>query len=104
MALAACMAPPGWPEEVTRLLDDAEPFAEPLLLLLLLLLGSEEPAELTGPCWPDEAELDRSEDDDWLDEGGGLGCVRRELSKGCDERYGAKKRKHSGENENDFTC
>lgn len=85
---------PGWPEDVTRLLDDAEPFAEPLLLLLLLL-GAVEPAAFTGPCWPTELELDSCVDDDWLDEGGGLGCVRRELSNGCDARYGAKGRKHS---------
>lgn len=81
---------PGCPEDVTRLLDDAEPFADPLLLLLLL--GTEEPTVFPEPCWLTEleAELDSCVDDDWLDEGEGLGCVRRELSNGCDARYGAK--------------
>lgn len=85
---------PGWPEDVTMLLEDAEPFPDPVLLLLLLL-GPEEPEAFTEPCWPaaPEAELESCVEDDWLDEGGGLGCVRRELSNGCDARYGAKDRK-----------
>lgn len=93
--LAGGIPLPGWPEDVTRLLDDAEPFADPLLLLLLLL-GMEEPAAFTDPCWLTELEVELGScvDDDWLDEGGGLGCVRRELSNGCDARYGAKSGKH----------
>lgn len=92
----------GWPEDVTRLLEDAGPFPDPLLLVLLLLLGTEEPAEFTGHCWPTEpdVELDCCVDDDWLDEGGGLDCVRRELSNGCEARYGAKGRKHGINNIN----
>lgn len=86
--LADCIVLPGWPDDVTRLLDDAEPFPDPLLLLLL---GTEEPAAFAEPCWltVPEAELDSCVDDDWLDEGAGLGCVRRELSNGCEARYGA---------------
>lgn len=82
----------GWPEDVTRLLDDAEVFPDPLLLLLL---GREEPAEFIEPCWLAELEeeLDICVDDDWLDEAGGLGCMRREQSNGCDARYGARGRK-----------
>ncbi len=88
---------PGWPVDVTRLLDDAEPFADPLLLLLLF--EAEEPAAFAEPCWLTElgAELDSCVDDDWLDEGEGLGCVRRELSNGCEARYGAKWGKHNTE-------
>lgn len=97
LGLADGIPLPGWPEDVTRLLDDAEPFAAPLLLplLLLLLLGTEEPAAFTEPCWPTEleAELGSCVDDDWLDEGRGVGCVRRELFSGCDARYGAKREK-----------
>lgn len=37
---------PGWPEGVTRLLDDAEPFAHPLLPLL----ETEEPPLFPEPC------------------------------------------------------
>lgn len=98
LGLADGIALPGWPEDVTMLLDDAEPFPDPalvlLLLLLLLLLGPEEPEAFTEPCWPTEleAELESCVEDDWLDEGG-LGCVRRELSNGCDARYGAKDRR-----------
>lgn len=94
VGLAEGIPLPGWPEDVTRLLDDAEPFADPLLLLPLL--EAEELAAFTEPCWPTEleAELESCVDDDWLDEGGGVGCVRRELSNGCDARYGAKGRKH----------
>lgn len=64
VGLAGGIPLPGWPEDVTRLLDDAEPFVEPLLLLLLL--GTVEPAAFTGPGWPTEleAELDSCVDDD----------------------------------------
>lgn len=99
LGLADGIPLPGWPEDVTRLLDDAEPFPDPLLLLLLLLLllGTEEPAAFAEPCWPTEleVELDSCVDDVWLDKGRGPGCVRRELSNGCDARYGAEVRKHS---------
>lgn len=81
----------GWPADVTRLLDDAEPFPD----TPLLLLGMVEPAAFAEPCWLAvlEVELDSCVDDDWLDEGEGLGCVRRELSNACDARYGAEIRK-----------
>lgn len=79
----------GWPEDVTRLLDDAEPFAEPLLLLPLL--GTEEPVVFPEPCWLTELE---EEFDTCADDDEELGCVRRELSNGCDARYGAKRRKN----------
>lgn len=98
LGLACAIPLPGWPEDVTRLLDDKEPFPDPLLLLLLLLLlGTEEPAALAEPCWLTELELelDSCVENDWLEEGGGLGCVRRELSSGCDARYGAERRKRN---------
>lgn len=83
---------PVWPDDVTRLLDDAELFPGPLLL------GTVEPAAFTEPCWLAvlEVELDSCVDDDWLDEGVGLGCVRRELSNACDARYGAVPRNKTG--------
>lgn len=92
LGLAGGIPLPGWPEDVT-ILDDAEPFADPLLLLLLL--GTEEPAAFTELCWLTEldVELDGCVENDWLVEEGGLGCMRRELSNGCDARYGAKVRK-----------
>ena len=87
LGLADGIVLPGCPEDVPRLLDDVELFPGPPPLLLLLL-GRE------GPCWLPvlEVELD-CVDDNWLDKGGGLGCVRRELSNGCDARYGAKVKK-----------
>lgn len=95
LGLAGGIPLPSWPDDVTRLLDGAEPFPDPLLLLLLL--GMEEPVVFTEPCWPAEleVELDSCVDDEWLDEGGVVGCVSRELSNDCDARYGAegKKRK-----------
>lgn len=91
LGLAGGIPLPSWPDDVTKLLDGAEPFPDPLLLLLLLLFGTEEPAWFTEPCWPTEleVELESCVDEDWLDEGGVLGCVSRELSNGCDARYGA---------------
>lgn len=93
LGLAAGIPLPGWPEDVTRLLDDTEP--EPPLLL-----GTEEPAAFAEPCWLAEleVELDSCVENDWLDEGGGLGCVRRELSSGCDARYGATVEKRKKKN------
>lgn len=94
LGLADCIPLPGWPEGATRLLallDEPELFPGPPLPPLLLLLGREEPPEVAEPCWlvELEEELGSCVDDDWLDEGGGLGCVRREPSNGCDARYGA---------------
>lgn len=67
--------------DVTRLLEEAEPFVE---LLLLLLLGIEVPEGFAEPCWPAEleVELESCVVDDWLDEGEGVGCVRRDPSNG----------------------
>ena len=50
----------GWPEDAARLLEDEELFPDPLLLLLLLLLGTEE------LCWLTvlEVELDCCADED----------------------------------------
>lgn len=53
---------------------------------LILLLEIEEPPVFPGPCWL-EVELDVCVDDDWVGEG--KGCDKRELSNGCDARYGA---------------
>lgn len=50
VGLAEGIPLPGWPEDVTRLLDDAEPFADPLLLLPLL--EAEELAAFTEPLSP----------------------------------------------------
>lgn len=43
------------------------------------------------PCWLAvlEAELGCCVDNGWFGVGGGQGCVRREASNGCEERYGA---------------
>lgn len=83
---------PVWPDDVTRLLEGAELLEGPLLL------GTVEPAAFTEACWLAvlEVELDSCVDDDWLDEGVGLGCVRRELSNACDARYGAASRNNTG--------
>lgn len=78
---------PGWPADVVRLPDGAEPLIDPLVLLL----GTVGPPVFPGPAWP-EVELDVCVDDDWFDEG--KGCIKRELSRGCDARYGAEGRTH----------
>lgn len=72
LALAESSAGPDWPDVVTRLLVEAELFPEPALLLLL---GTVGPAAVVELCWPTEldVELDSCVEDDWLDEGEGLG-------------------------------
>lgn len=77
----------GWPADVIRLLEAVEPLTGPLVLLL----GTEEPPMFPGPCWL-EVELGVCVDDDWFGEG--KGWVKRELSNGCDARYGAEERAH----------
>ena len=57
---------------------------EPLLLLLLLLLGNAEPAVGAEGLEEEEEVLDVCVDAGW-----GLDCVRSEPSKGCAARYGA---------------
>lgn len=78
---------PGWPDDVIRLLEAVEPLAGPLVLLL----GAEEPPVFPGPCWL-EVELSVCVGNDWFGEG--KGWVKRELSNGCDARYGAEERAH----------
>lgn len=65
-------------EEATPLPDDVEPLMDPLALLLRVVFP--------GPCWL-KVELDACADADWFSEG--KGCVKRELSSGCEARYGA---------------
>lgn len=86
---------PVWPDDVTRLLEGAALFAG---ALLLGTVGTVEPAAFAEPCWLAvlEVELDSCVDDGWLDEGVGLGCVRREPSNACDARYGAVSRNNTG--------
>lgn len=86
-----------------RLPDDAALLAllaTPVLLLgtLPLLLGREGPPGVTEFWGPVEVVVEEPEDcmdEDWLEAGGGVGCARRELCKGCAARYGAEERDRS---------
>lgn len=97
LGLADCSPLLGWiPDDAVLLAL----LATPVLLLgtlLLLLLGREGVTEFWGQAEVVEEEPEDCVDEDWLVAGGGVGCVRRELSKGCAARYGADGRDRSTE-------
>lgn len=90
LGLADCTPLLGWlPDDAVLLALLATPVLLLGALLLLLLLGREGVAEFWGQAEVVEEEPEDCVDEYWLVAGGGVGCVRRELSKGCAARYGA---------------